>query len=121
MNEVNNELVDKIPGDMYTFHSIDTVGDLDNATMYPTEYLNVLSLSGLPEHELKLKENTIVILLRNMDINAGHCNGTRYLVKHLGKYRLVLHKLDAKDDDKNKVLILPRIPLRYRGTIFRLN
>ena len=118
VNEVNNELVDKIPGDMHTFHSIDTVGDLDTSTMFPTEFLNSLSLSGLPEHELKLKENTVVILLRNMDINAGHCNGTRYLVKHLGIYRLVLHKLDAKDDDKNKVLILPRISLRYSGTIF---
>jgi len=31
---------------------------------------------------------------------------------------LVLHKLDAKEDDKNKVLILPRIPMRYCGQKF---
>ena len=118
VNEVNDEMVEKLPGEVSTFCSVDTVGDLDNSTMFPTEYLNGLSLSGLPEHELKLKVNTVVILLRNMDINAGHCNGTRYLVKQIGKYRLVLHKLDAKEDDKNKVLILPRIPLRYGGQSF---
>ena len=50
-----------------------------------------------------------------MDINGTHCNGTPYLVKYLGEYRLVLHKLDADPDDKNKVLILPRIPLKYSG------
>jgi hypothetical protein len=117
VNEVNNELVERIPGDVRTFRSIDTVDDTDT-TMFPTEFLNSLSLSGLPEHELKLKVNAVVILLRNMDIDAGHCNGTRYLVKDIGQYRLVLHKLDARENDKNKVLILPRIPLRYGGKTF---
>ena len=112
VNEVNDEMVERMPGDLHTFHSIDTVENVDKATMFPTEYLNALSLSGMSEHEIKLKENTVVILLRNMDIKGGHCNGTRYLVKHIGKYRLVLRKLDTNDDDKN-VLILPRIPLRY--------
>ena len=37
-------------------------------------------LSSLPDKELKMKINTVVILLRNIDIKAVHCNGTRYLV-----------------------------------------
>ena len=119
INEVNNEMVDRMPGDLHCFTSVDTVDDLDDATMFPTEYLNTLSLSGLPEHELNLKVDTVVILLRNMDIKGGHCNGTRYLVKHIGQFRLVLHKLKAQDDDKNKVLILPRIPMRYGGKQFQ--
>ncbi|KAL7532029.1 hypothetical protein ACHAWF_004001, partial [Thalassiosira exigua] len=118
VNRVNNEMVERIPGEVSTFCSVDTVGDMDISTMFPTEFLNSLSLSGLPEHELKLKVNAVVILLRNMNIKAGHCNGTCYLVKEIGKYRLVLHKLGAREDDKNKVLILPRIPLRYGGQNF---
>ena len=81
--------------------------------MFPTEYLNRLRLSGLPESELKLKGNTAGILMRNMDIKAGHCNGTRYRIKHMGQYRLVLEKLHAEEGDKNKVLILPRIPMKH--------
>ncbi|KAL7531257.1 hypothetical protein ACHAWF_003691 [Thalassiosira exigua] len=95
---------------------------MDSSTMFLADFLNSRSLSGLPEQELKLVVNRVVILLRNMDIKAGHCNGTNYLVQEIGKYRLVLHKLDARDDDKNKVLILPKIPLRYMvDRVSRLN
>ena len=31
----------------------------------------------------------------------------------------MLHKLDAHDDNENKVLILPRIPMRYGGKQFQ--
>ena len=55
VDEVNDEMVERVPGDLHTFHSIDKVGDIDNATMFPTEFLNSLNLSGLPEHMLKLK------------------------------------------------------------------
>ena len=88
------------------FTSVNTVDNLDDATMFPTEHLNALSLSGPTEHEPNLKIDTVVvvILLRNMDIKGGHCNGTGYLVKHIGQFRLVLHKLNAQDDDKTKYL-----------------
>ena len=111
-------MVERIPGDLHTFHTIDMVGDIDNATMFPAEFLNSLNLSDLPEHTLKLKISTVVILLQNMDIYAGHCNGTRYLVTVIGQYRVILHKLDVKDDDKNRILILPQIPRHYGGKDF---
>ena len=62
VDEVNDEMVERIPGDLHTFHNIDTVTDVDSCTMFPTEFLNSLNLSGLPEHTLKLKKNTVVIL-----------------------------------------------------------
>ena len=89
--------------------------------MLPTEFLNSLNLSGLPECTLKLKINTVVILLQNLDIYAGHCNGTRYLVKVIGQYRVILHKIDVKDDDKNKIWILPWIPCHYQGKTSHLS
>ena len=102
VDEVNDEMVERIPVDLHTFHSNETVGVIDNATMFPTEFLNSLNLFGLPEHKLKLKIDTVVILLQKMDTYAGHCNGTRYLVKVIGQYRMVLHKLDARDEDKTR-------------------
>ena len=87
VNEVNNEMVRRIPGELHTLTSVDTVGDMDDQTAFPTEFLNTLCLPGMPEHELLLKIDSIVILLRNMDIKGGHDNGTRYLVKHIGEYR----------------------------------
>ena len=118
VDEVNDEMVDEMNGEEHVFTSVDTVGDYDSQTMFPTEYLNSLNLSGLPTHELTLKKNAVVILLRNMDIEAGHCNGTRYLVKEIGRYRLLLEKLNHKEGDKNTTLLLPRIPMRYGGKQF---
>ena len=111
-------MVKVMKGDEHILTSVDTVGDLDSQTIFQTEYLNSLNLSGLPKHELKLKKNTVVILLRNMDIKAGHCNGTRYLVKEIGRYRLLLEKLNQTEGDKTTTLLLPRIPMRYGGKQF---
>ena len=69
INEVNNEMADRMPGNFHCFY---------DTAMFPTESLNTLSLSGILEHELNLKVDTVVVLLRNMDIEGGHYNGTRY-------------------------------------------
>ena len=42
----------------------------------PIEILNNIR-EGLPQHELKLKINSIVMLIRNIRITDGLCNGTR--------------------------------------------
>ena len=55
VNEVNNEMVRRIPGELHTLTSVDTVGDMDDQTAFPTEFLNTLCLSGMPEHKLLLK------------------------------------------------------------------
>ena len=115
VDEINDEMVEQMPGDAHTLTSVDTVGDTDNPTMFPPEFLNKLDPSGLPQHRLKLKKNTVVILLRNMNLPAGHCNGTRYLVKHIGTYRLLLEKLNTKLGDTNTTLLLPRIPMVHKN------
>jgi hypothetical protein len=39
----------------------------DSNNYYPSEFLNTLMPNGLPPHVLKLKENSPVILLWNID------------------------------------------------------
>ena len=48
VDEVNAEMVKVMEGDEHIFTSVDNVGDLDSQTMFPTEYLYSLNLSGLP-------------------------------------------------------------------------
>ena len=50
-------MVDGIPGDLHIFYSIDTVEDVDGSTIFSTEFLNSLSLSGLSEYELHQNEH----------------------------------------------------------------
>ncbi|XP_048493781.1 uncharacterized protein LOC125494202 [Beta vulgaris subsp. vulgaris] len=73
---LNNDLITKFPGDPVVYKSFDMLID-DACNMCPTEFLNTLCPGGMSPHELVLKENSPVILLRNLAPAAGLCNGTR--------------------------------------------
>ncbi|GJV76883.1 DNA helicase [Tanacetum coccineum] len=51
--------------------------------LYPMEYLNTLQFSGFPPHELELKVGIPIMLLRNLNLQGGMCNGTRMIIKKL--------------------------------------
>ncbi|GFR70913.1 ATP-dependent DNA helicase PIF1 [Elysia marginata] len=54
----------------------------ENEHQYPIEFINKLCPSGLPPNLLLLKKHCIIMLLRNLDPQNGHCNGTRYIVEN---------------------------------------
>ncbi|CAI9281139.1 unnamed protein product [Lactuca saligna] len=51
--------------------------------LYPIEYLNQLSFPGIPPHELLLKVDCPIMLLRNISQREGLCNGTHMIVSQL--------------------------------------
>ena len=66
---------------MYT--SVDSIENCDNGDINEgllPEYLNTLNPAILPPHELNLRTNCVVILIRNLCINEGLCNGTGLLI-----------------------------------------
>ena len=50
------------------------------------KFINSLCPCGMPPHKLSLKENNIVMLVRNLDLTNGHCNGTRHIIQHLHQH-----------------------------------
>jgi hypothetical protein len=63
--------------------SADKVSECDNDSLHPTEFLNSINVSGLPPHQLHLKPDVPIMLLRNLDPANGLCNGTVLIVKKL--------------------------------------
>jgi ATP-dependent DNA helicase PIF1 len=61
------------------------------------EFLNSLRTSGLPNHKIKLKIGTPIMLLRNIDQCKGLCNGTRMIITHLGTYVLGAKIMSGKN------------------------
>jgi ATP-dependent DNA helicase PIF1 len=71
------------------YYSADFVVHGEQHGIYPTEFLNTLSFSGIPPHELHLQEGYPIILLRNM--TSGLANGTRLIV-----IQLMQHVIEAE-------------------------
>jgi ATP-dependent DNA helicase PIF1 len=56
--------------------------DINNAQS-EVDALNKLNPPNFPAHELILQEGSIVVLLLNLDLSRGLCNGTRMYVREL--------------------------------------
>jgi hypothetical protein len=54
-----------------------------------TEFLNTITPAGMPPCHLALKVGVPVILLRNLNVALGLCNGTRLIIWHLAPRLIV--------------------------------
>mmetsp|Transcript_17205 Transcript_17205/g.22373 ORF Transcript_17205/g.22373 Transcript_17205/m.22373 type:complete len:527 (-) Transcript_17205:77-1657(-) len=59
-------------------------------TLYPQEFLHSMTPSGMPPHELQLKQGAIVIILRTLNMKQHLCNGRRMIVEHMTQNGLKL-------------------------------
>ena len=109
--ELNEQILQQLPGECHTYASVDSaVCDNDQeATNYPHEFLHSLTPSGMPPHILNLKVGAVVMLLRNLNIKEGLCNGTRLMIK-----RLHHNVIDAEvllGTHQSKRVLIPRVVL----------
>jgi len=108
VDSLNAMMIGKFPGNEKIYYSHDSVDD-DSTNNYPLDFLNSITPNGLPPHELKIKKNCHVILLRNLDPHHGLCNGTRLIVKAFEDNAIDCEIVNGQHAE-NRVFI-PRIPL----------
>jgi ATP-dependent DNA helicase PIF1 len=91
VNSFNTQIVEVVPGQEHVFLSTDLVetGD-DQAMVIGTEFLNTITLAGMPPHHLAFKVSVLVILLRNLDVASELCNGTRLIIWCLARRLIVV-------------------------------
>ncbi|KAL3107978.1 hypothetical protein niasHT_012886 [Heterodera trifolii] len=111
VSEMNNRVLDMLPGEEFVYKSIDLAQDENRQRVdeYLDEYLNALNPSGFPRHKLRLKKNAIVLLMRNLNIEMGLCNGSRMKVEEMHP-NLIMCKI-LTGDKAGQTVYIPRITL----------
>ena len=74
-----------------------------------TEFLNSLTTSDLPNHSIKLKIRSPIMLLRNLDQTQGLCNGTRLVVTRLEKHVIAAEIISGKNPGHS--VYIPRMSM----------
>ena len=104
VKEINDTVTQLFSAEEMISYSSDST--IDKEEDVPIEFLNTLNLTGLPQHEIILKKNMPVMLMRNINKESGLCNGTRLILKQLR--RLVLELYNPKTEQN---VCLPRFDL----------
>ena len=115
-NVDNNEVImAKFPGEGITYLSSDSVV-MKKWPTYPTDFLNSVTLSGMPPDAMTLKVGAPVMLLQNLRTGPGYGlhNGTRMIVLTLGQ-RVVEVEISSGVNRGNHILI-PRIAIAPSDT-----
>ncbi|KAL7584151.1 uncharacterized protein LOC111912705 [Lactuca sativa] len=86
-DEINAHVLRMVTTAARVYNNTDTMqpngkhtSDLEGISI---EYLNQLSFPGIPPHELLLKVDCLIMLLRNINQKEGLCNGTQMIVSQL--------------------------------------
>lgn len=88
---ISTFLQERLPGDMHHYDSFDSaIQDCAfdrlaiNAADMDIENIYRKTPPGLPPHRLSLKCGAVVMLIRNISVRDGLCNGTRVMIEELG-------------------------------------
>lgn len=118
-------------GDERIFLSSDSIDPADtnsqDDSVFTPEFLNSIKISGLPNHCLRLRIGTPVMLMRNLDSTDGLCNGTRLqitqLSSHIIEAKIITGTRVGERVFLHRILITPtdsKIPFKMRRRQFPL-
>ena len=104
---INYEAIEMFPGNGRTYYSTNKFYEDNGGLDVTPEFLATLEPNGFPDRFLKLKVGCIIMLIRNLDAAAGHCNGTRYIVPALNQHSIQAEV--ATGANRGEALIIPRL------------
>ena len=102
---INELLASKLPGDTDILYSADALENSQDLLRFNVEYLHSLCPNGFPTHDLRLKTNMPLMLLRNLNPREGLCNGTKLIYKRCLDNKL----LECQVVGNLRTVLLPRI------------
>ncbi|XP_026386119.1 ATP-dependent DNA helicase PIF1-like isoform X2 [Papaver somniferum] len=118
-DQINEHMISLIPGEDHVFRSADSISPetsdfQSKEVFYTNEFLNSLTFSGFPNHEIYLKVGIPIMLLRNLKQSEGLCNGTRLIVTQIAGKVIQAEILTGKG--RGKRVFIHRVVLEPSNT-----
>ena len=112
----NAWMAEQLPGEMQVVLASNTVAQTarDNAVI-PPEVLATLNPSCMPPHKLHLKPGVVLILLRNIDVDQGLCNGARLTLEQVTRHTLKCRILGGARH--GNLALLPKLTFTPSDTV----
>jgi len=109
--KLNKTILDVLPSDYITYFNTDNIitDNDDEGAQYPIKFLDSFTPCGTPPHKLRIKVGAVVMLLRNLNLHEGLCNGTRLLMCQLHETCIDAEVLTSKA--KHTRVLIPRLLL----------
>ncbi|CAG8668115.1 13719_t:CDS:2 [Gigaspora margarita] len=119
VEDINQQILKKIlDAEKFEYFSANLVEDNNQVDrrLYSTEFLYLLTPSGMLPYRLVLKKDVPVILLYNFDPFKRLYNSTRLMIKNC--YKLVLDTKIITGVNKEKRIFIPRLRLTSADSDF---
>ena len=102
---INDIAMQKVGNLTVMLESVDKCTDTSDELRFNPEFLHTLTPDGFPPHTLMLKPGIPLMLLRNLNLKHGLCNGTRLIFNSV-IYNKVL---SCTIVESQAVVLIPRI------------
>ena len=111
-DKINDKIMKAIsPKEATIFYSTDSNMPDNKEALHSVHQLNRMNPSGAPPHALKLKRNAIIMLLRNLNVDQGACNGTRLKVIRFNRHSIEASILHGHQS--GQTILIPRIKMIF--------
>ena len=110
VHKINDMCLERFPGEYEApFVSVDEVLDTTQGHLYSSDDLNNMNPNSLPRHEIRLKKNSPVMLMRNINVREGLANGTRLKVLQCMERSIFCEICTGPDHFVGKKVFIPKL------------
>ncbi|KAK0417657.1 hypothetical protein QR680_013131 [Steinernema hermaphroditum] len=109
VDRINTEVLHRLQGESKIYEAIDepTVDCPYTVPFLGPECFHHRTPSGMSKHFLELKEGAMVMLLRNLDVDASLCNGTKLIVVKMMDTGVLCKFVNRPTNGEKRIFIVP--------------
>ena len=100
--------MEEILGEMKISYSRNTCVDDDDTIMHDPVVLNRINGSDVSPYCLYLMVGAMIVLIKHVHVQHGHCNGTRYMITNLTKNLIEAQQVTGGEHSKILIPMIPR-------------